>query len=62
VVLGHTHVQICERAGKALVINPGSAGETRDYGHGRVLSCCVLDTSSGEATFDTFANPSTALR
>ena len=36
------------RVGKVLVINPGSAGEARDEGNGRQLSCDVLDTVSEE--------------
>ena len=34
------------RVGKVLVINPGSAGEARDQGNGRQLSCALLDTVS----------------
>jgi hypothetical protein len=30
------------------VINPGSAGEGRDQGNGRQLSCALLDTVSEE--------------
>ena len=31
-----------------LTINPGSAGEARDQGNGRQLSCAMLDTVSDE--------------
>ena len=44
VLYGHTHHQLVRRIGKVLVINPGSAGEARDQGNGRQLSCAVLDT------------------
>lgn len=44
VLYGHTHHQLVRRVGKALVINPGSAGEARDEGNGRQLSCAMLDT------------------
>jgi putative phosphoesterase len=54
IVLGHTHAQMAERAGRALVINPGSTGEARDLANGRKLSYAVLDTSSGELLFDNF--------
>ncbi len=54
VVLGHTHAQMAERVGRALVINPGSVGEARDHSNGRQLSYAVLDTSSGEVTFDNY--------
>lgn len=54
VVLGHTHTQMVERAGRALVINPGSTGEARDNSNGRRLSYAVLDTSSGEVQIDNF--------
>jgi len=48
VLYGHTHHQVIRRVGKALVINPGSAGEARDQGNGRQLSCAMLDTVSEE--------------
>jgi protein phosphatase len=54
VVLGHTHTQMVERAGRALVINPGSTGEARDHSNGRRLSYAVLDTASGEVLIDNF--------
>ncbi len=54
IVLGHTHAQMAERAGRALVINPGSAGEARDHSNGRRFSYAVLDTASGELQFDNF--------
>jgi len=57
VVLGHTHYQMAERVGRALVINPGSAGEPRDARNGFMLSYAVLDTTSGEVTFDNYADP-----
>ncbi len=48
VLYGHTHHQLVRRVGRVLVINPGSAGEARDSGNGRQLSCAVLDTASEE--------------
>jgi putative phosphoesterase len=48
VLYGHTHHQLVQRIGRVLVINPGSAGEARDQGNGRQLSCAVLDTVSEE--------------
>jgi putative phosphoesterase len=48
VLYGHTHHQLVRRVGKVLVINPGSAGEARDQGNDRQLSCAVLDTASEE--------------
>ncbi|MDA0301909.1 MAG: YfcE family phosphodiesterase [Chloroflexi bacterium] len=54
VILGHTHYPMVERVGNVLVINPGSAGEPAD------LSYAVLDTASGEVTFDAFARPPTS--
>ena len=51
VILGHTHYPMLEQIGKVLVINPGSAGEPAE------LSCAILDTDSGEVTFDTFPKP-----
>jgi putative phosphoesterase len=54
VILGHTHTQMVERVGRALVINPGSTGEARDHSNGRRLSYAVLDTASGEVLIDNF--------
>jgi putative phosphoesterase len=54
VVLGHTHAQIAQRIGRALVINPGSAGDARDHGNGRRLSYAILDTASDQVLFDNF--------
>ena len=60
VVLGHTHYQMAERIGRSLVINPGSAGEARDARTAFRLSYAVLDTASGEVTFDDFQDPTRA--
>lgn len=54
VILGHTHTQMAESVGRALVINPGSCGDPRDLANGRRLSYAVLDTASGECLFDNF--------
>lgn len=48
VLYGHTHHQLVARIGAVTVINPGSAGDARDAGNGRLLSYAVLDTASGE--------------
>ncbi len=47
---GHTHTQMVRRIGRALVINPGSAGDARDPSNGRQLSCAVLEPASGAVT------------
>jgi putative phosphoesterase len=60
VILGHTHYQMAERVGRVLVINPGSAGEARDARNAFKLSYAVLDTSSGDVTFDDFQDPTRA--
>ncbi len=60
IILGHTHYQMAERVGRALVINPGSAGEARDARNAFQLSYAVLDTASGEVTFDDFPDPTRA--
>ncbi len=54
VLYGHTHHQLVRRVGRALVINPGSAGEARDGGNGRQLSCAVLDTVTNEVVVTNF--------
>jgi putative phosphoesterase len=52
---GHTHHQLVRRLGRVLVINPGSAGDARDNGNGRRLSCAVLDTVSEEVAVTDFS-------
>jgi putative phosphoesterase len=54
VLYGHTHHQLVRRVGRVLVINPGSAGEARDSGNGRQLSCAVLDTATEEVIVTDF--------
>jgi putative phosphoesterase len=54
VLYGHTHHQLVRRVGRVLVINPGSAGEARDHGNGRQLSCAVLDMASEEVVVTDF--------
>ncbi len=58
VILGHTHYHMALPVGNTLVINPGSAGESRDHRNGFRLSCAVLDTQSGEVTFHHYDDPS----
>ena len=57
VLYGHTHHQLARRVGGVLVINPGSAGDARDPGNGRQLSCAVLDTASEEVSIIDFPDP-----
>ncbi len=57
IVLGHTHYHMAQQVGRALVINPGSAGESRDHRNGFRLSCAVLDTESGEVIFHHYDDP-----
>ncbi len=54
VLYGHTHHQLVRRVGRVLVINPGSAGEARDSGNGRQLSCAVLDSETEEVALTDF--------
>jgi predicted phosphodiesterase len=57
VLYGHTHHQVVRRFGKVLVVNPGSAGDARDPGNGRQLSCATLDTVSGEVVVVDYPEP-----
>ena len=57
VILGHTHYQMVKRVGRTLLINPGSAGESRDSRNGFQLSYAVLDTATDEVTFGNFDDP-----
>jgi len=59
VLYGHTHVQMVQPVGRVLVINPGSAGDARDHGNGRLLSCAVLDTATDEVQVIDYPDPRT---
>jgi putative phosphoesterase len=54
IVVGHSHRQMVERVGRALVINPGSVGQARDPHNGKRLSYAVLDTTSGDVVVDDY--------
>jgi putative phosphoesterase len=56
-IVGHTHFQMAQRFGRVLVINPGSAGDPRDHRNNFQLSCATLDTTTGEATFYDYKDP-----
>lgn len=45
---GHTHRAVVQQVGDVLVVNPGSAGESRDSSR-RVLTYAVVDLASMEA-------------
>lgn len=60
VIMGHTHFKMCERVGKTLLINPGSAGDARDPRNNRQLSFAVLDTETEEVSFVDFPDPQRA--
>ncbi|MCB1742904.1 MAG: metallophosphoesterase family protein [Gammaproteobacteria bacterium] len=57
VLYGHTHIQMAERIGDVLVVNPGSAGEGRDTSNDRRLSCAVLDLVTHTVEHHDFDNP-----
>lgn len=61
VILGHTHYQMAKRVGRTLLINPGSAGESRDARNGYQLSFAVLDTQTDEVTFGNYVDPARAV-
>ena len=46
VLYGHTHMQLVARHGRALVVNPGTAGDPR---FGASMSCAVLDLAAHDA-------------
>jgi putative phosphoesterase len=54
VIVGHTHVQMVERVGRPLVINPGSAGQARDHRNGRRLSYAVLHVDHDHVEIDDY--------
>jgi putative phosphoesterase len=57
VLYGHTHRPVVRRIGRVLVVNPGSAGESRDPRNGGRLSCAVLDTATEEVVMHGFPSP-----
>ena len=57
VVYGHTHYELRARVNSTLVINPGSTGQARNPSNGFRVSYAILDTQSGEVTFDVFDDP-----
>ena len=57
VLYGHTHRQVARRFGHVTVINPGSAGDGRDHGNGRMLSCAVLDIAADQVSIIDFPDP-----
>lgn len=57
VIMGHTHYQMAERVGSALLINPGSAGEPRDSRNDFQLSFAVLDSATEEVRFGNYFDP-----
>jgi putative phosphoesterase len=57
VIMGHTHHQMVMRAGRTLLINPGSAGQARDPGNDHRLSCAVLDSETEEVAFFNYPDP-----
>lgn len=46
VLYGHTHMPVVRRFGRALVVNPGTAGDPR---FGPMMSCAVLDLEANDA-------------
>jgi putative phosphoesterase len=50
IIYGHTHAPLVTRIGRALIVNPGSAGEAR--GSEQLLTYAVLDTSAEAATIE----------
>jgi putative phosphoesterase len=45
VLYGHTHEPVVARAGRVLVVNPGSTGESRLRNDRLEMSCAVLDVA-----------------
>jgi len=62
IIIGHTHAQLVERVGGALVINPGSVGLAVDPTNGRRHSYAVLDTRSDEVVIDDYADSASRQR
>ncbi len=54
IILGHTHVPMIVRTGRATIINPGSVGEPE--AHNPHPSYCLLDTQTGRARIEYVTN------
>ena len=46
IILGHTHYPLVKKAGKKIIINPGSCGQPRD--NNPKASLAILDTETGK--------------
>ena len=57
VLYGHTHAEVVRRVGEVVIVNPGSAGETRFTADGWRLSCALLDTATGEVGLISYVDP-----
>ena len=57
ILYGHTHAEVVRRVGDVIIVNPGSAGETRYTPNGWRLSCAVLDTVTGEVRMISYVDP-----
>lgn len=62
IVYGHTHFPVCQRAGAATVVNPGSVGEDRPGARQYTRNCAVLDLTAGEALLIEFDPSNGAFR
>jgi putative phosphoesterase len=57
VLYGHTHAEVVRRVGEAVIVNPGSAGESRYTPDGWRLSCALLDTAIGDVRLISYVDP-----
>ena len=57
VLYGHTHAEVVRRVGEVVIVNPGSAGESRYTPEGWRLSCALLDTATGEVRLISYVDP-----
>jgi putative phosphoesterase len=56
-ITGHTHVPMIKRVGRTLIVNPGSAGESREPGLSHLVSYAEIDLDSNEAEIFRIGNP-----
>lgn len=57
VLYGHTHAEVVRRVDDVVIVNPGSAGESRYTPNGWRLSCALLDTATGEVRLISYIDP-----
>ena len=57
ILTGHTHIPMVKRVGRAVIVNPGSLGESREVGKRDSVSYAVVDLDDLEVEIHRIPNP-----